>query len=232
MNLPDRPHALLLDAGNTLVFLDTHAVATLLAEASSSHVPTPEALLSALPHAMHDYEQALQQGQSHTTGWPVFMTALLVNAGLASPRAEELVPWLWKKHLERNLWRRVPDDVRSGLVALQSCGIRLGVISNSEGHIKALLTQLDLAHHFEVIVDSGVEGVRKSDPAIFQFALERMGVRADNAVYVGDLPEVDVLAARAAGLQGVLNDRFDLFPHSELPRIRTLGELAHAWTST
>ena len=49
-------------------------------------------------------------------------------------------------------------------------------------------------------------GVEKPDPRIFRIALERAGVAATEAVYVGDLYSIDVVGARAAGLSAILMD--------------------------
>jgi putative hydrolase of the HAD superfamily len=72
--------------------------------------------------------------------------------------------------------------------------------------LAVLLERVGLAAHFEVVLDSQLEGVQKPDPEIFRRALERMGIAAGRALYAGDIPEIDVLGARAAGMSGVLID--------------------------
>ena len=52
----------------------------------------------------------------------------------------------------------------------------------------------------ECVIDSGAVGVSKPDPRIFQIALDAIGVAAADAWYVGDMPGIDVVGARAAGL--------------------------------
>lgn len=49
-------------------------------------------------------------------------------------------------------------------------------------------------------------GVEKPDPRIFHLGLREAGVAPAGAVYAGDLCSVDVLGARAAGLDGILLD--------------------------
>ena len=73
--------------------------------------------------------------------------------------------------------------------------------------------------------DSHLVGVLKPDPAIFRIALERMSLEAGRTVFVGDMPEIDVKGAKAAGIVPILLDRHDL--HTEVPsaRIRSLDEL-------
>jgi 2-haloacid dehalogenase len=53
------------------------------------------------------------------------------------------------------------------------------------------------------IVVSGTEGVAKPDPAIFELAVARTGLRAEDLVFVDD-KEKNVAAAIEAGLDGIL----------------------------
>lgn len=91
--------------------------------------------------------------------------------------------------------------VRAALEALRGRGLRLALVSNGAAkHQREKLERSGLGDLFEVVVISGEVGVRKPDPAIFQLALERLGVAAGEALSVGDDPERDVEAARQAGL--------------------------------
>jgi putative hydrolase of the HAD superfamily len=109
-------------------------------------------------------------------------------------------------------------------------GIRLGVVSNSEGHIEALLQHVGLGVHLELVVDSALEGVHKPDPEIFRRALTRLGVEPRQAIYVGDIPAVDVGGARAAGMEGVLIDAFGHHrDYADAPRVESVAELVGWW---
>ena len=63
------------------------------------------------------------------------------------------------------------------------------------------------------------------DPAIFELALERAGVRAVDATYVGDVPAFDVDPPRALGMHAVLLDRRGRYPEHAGPRIGDLRML-------
>jgi putative hydrolase of the HAD superfamily len=120
---------------------------------------------------------------------------------------------------------RLFSDVEETLGALANDGYEIGLISNFEEWLELLLEHLGVTRSFEVRVISGVEGVEKPDPAIFRLALERAGVEASEAVYVGDSLEFDVEPATAVGMLGVLLDRRDRYPEATCPRIGSLGEL-------
>jgi putative hydrolase of the HAD superfamily len=57
---------------------------------------------------------------------------------------------------------------------------------------------------FELVVDSGFEGVRKPDPEIYRRTVERLGdgVAAENCLFVDDV-EVNVAAARELGMRAI-----------------------------
>lgn len=63
------------------------------------------------------------------------------------------------------------------------------------------------------------------DPRIFRLALDALAVSAGESVYVGDIYDVDVVGARAAGMEGVLYDRWGAFGDLAVRRIERLSEL-------
>jgi putative hydrolase of the HAD superfamily len=77
----------------------------------------------------------------------------------------------------------------------------------SAGQQHAKLTTLDLADRSEFVITSEDLGVGKPDPIAFLTACDRLGLPAREVVHVGDAPNLDVTAARAAGLHAVLIDR-------------------------
>jgi putative hydrolase of the HAD superfamily len=89
----------------------------------------------------------------------------------------------------------------------------LGIITNGKGEFQQrTINALGIAHHFKAILISEIEGVRKPDAEIFHRALSRLCCEPAEAIYVGDNPEADVRAARAAGLKAIWkrNDAFAL----------------------
>ncbi len=118
----------------------------------------------------------------------------------------------------------VYDDVRPTLDALRAQGCRLAVVSNWDSRLPGLLERLDLARYFEVIGVSHLEGVEKPDPALFLRVLERMGSTPDQALHVGNLPDEDLAGARAAGIDGLLVDRWNRLDdsHATIPDLSSL----------
>ncbi len=146
------------------------------------------------------------------------------NAALLDAAAE----LLWKRHLENNLWSRVLGGVPQALGRLNAAGVRLAVVSNSEGTVEAMLRDVGLRQQFEVVVDSWAVGITKPDPRIFHHALTTLNVAPGDAVMVGDSPTADVGGAAAAGIRGALLDPFDLHPATAAPRYPDFAAFADA----
>jgi putative hydrolase of the HAD superfamily len=88
------------------------------------------------------------------------------------------------------------------------------------------MDRIGLSSYVTCIVDSCDVGVEKPDPRIFRIALEASGARPETTIHVGDMYQVDVVGARAAGLRAVLLDEMGLHDGIDCPRVRSLTELA------
>jgi len=123
---------------------------------------------------------------------------LAIELGLDETLAADLESSFRNSYMRRC---EVADDTWTTLRALRSAGQKLGVITNGPTNWQmAKLEALGMADVFDVVLVSETEGVSKPDPRIFARALERIGVAADMAMFVGDHPEIDVAGARDAGL--------------------------------
>ena len=100
-------------------------------------------------------------------------------------------------------WTLYPE-ARGALEALRREGCRLGVISNWDSRLPALLSSLDLDDHFEAVTYSAAERIEKPHPAIFDAALRALEADPSRAFHVGDRLEEDYLGAREAGLRALL----------------------------
>lgn len=132
---------------------------------------------------------------------------LLGHLGIEPARRRAAAEGLRALDQARRLWTLVPADAPATLAALRARGLRLGVLSNSDGSITWKLHHEGLGRFFDRVLDSHVEGISKPDPALFRRAVARLEADPARTLYVGDLYSIDVVAAGLAGLQGVLIDR-------------------------
>src|SRR5262249_33612710 len=94
-----------------------------------------------------------------------------------------------------------------------------------DGRVNESLTLAELASHFEFLIDSHHVGCSKPDKAIFQLAVDRLGLAPSHAAYVGDSYGYDVVGAQRAGLVPILVDRSGAYGGAGVARIRSLNEL-------
>jgi putative hydrolase of the HAD superfamily len=154
-----------------------------------------------------------------------YLEALFTGAGVPAARMHEVASTLQRLHQEWHLWCRTMAGTTEALDRLRAAGLRLGIVSNSDGRVEEALAAAGIRDRFEVVLDSAVVGVEKPDPAIFRAALTALGIAPEEALYVGDLYEVDVVGARAAGIEAVLLLP-DGAPGPECRRVESLVALA------
>lgn len=101
------------------------------------------------------------------------------------------------------------EDVLPTLNRLQQMNLKMGIISNWDTPLHAMVEELGLAPYFEVVVASHDQRVRsaKPDAAIFEYALNAVGVSPKETIHVGDSFEADIMGAHAAGIRAILLDR-------------------------
>ncbi|MEM3577311.1 MAG: HAD-IA family hydrolase [Candidatus Bathyarchaeia archaeon] len=86
-----------------------------------------------------------------------------------------------------------------------SCEYKLGLVSNFTYApvIYAGLRKLDINKFFNAVLVSEEVGWRKPHAKIFEEALKRLGVKAQEAIYVGDSPQEDIKGAKEIGLKTI-----------------------------
>jgi putative hydrolase of the HAD superfamily len=93
---------------------------------------------------------------------------------------------------------------RGKLLARLASRYRLGIVSNFYGNLAAACAEAGIERNFSVLVDSTDIGAGKPDAKIFQAALDRLRVRPDETVFIGDSMARDMAGARALGMRHVL----------------------------
>ena len=224
---------MLFDAGETLVhpspsFPELFA-AVLLRE---GHVRDPDEVVAASSTVYERFSEAARQVELWTTSaersrvfWLDVYERML--RALDLPGGNGLRDVLYREFTDLGNYAMF-DDVVPALDALERTGTTIGIVSNFEMWLEDLLERLGVRERFSVRVISGVEGVEKPDPAIYRLALDRAGVDAADAAFVGDNPEFDVAPAAALGMTPVLIDRRGRHPDAAGLRVTDLRELVPA----
>ena len=107
-------------------------------------------------------------------------------------------------------------DVITGLGRLRERGLILAVISNMNQTSELLCEEMNLTGHVDFAVTSGETGFEKPDSRIFQVALLKAGVLAEEAVFIGDQLDSDIRGAQNAGMHPILMDRYGGHSHYQI----------------
>jgi putative hydrolase of the HAD superfamily len=131
----------------------------------------------------------------------------------ASDLSHELPPEKWNQlptflaEMHRSLSRirlQLYPNVRQVLEGLRENYALAAVTNALSAYSLPELRAVGLADLFNPVIVSGDFGYRKPDSRLFEQALHGLGVRADQALFVGNDLEEDVAGARAVGLRTVL----------------------------
>jgi HAD superfamily hydrolase (TIGR01509 family) len=226
---------LFLDAGNTLISMNYEWVA---AELGDFGVRTSAELLRRAEARARPATSARVAGARSGDDYDLFvfhLTQMLEGLdGTERERAPpdaptfvtELAARLKKPGQDYRLWSWVLPGVPGALEKLHALGMRLAVVSNSDGTVRRALEELGLATHLHAVFDSRIVGFEKPDPRFFVHALQTSGATAARTVHVGDMYYQDVQGSRAAGLHSVLLDPYGDWQVTDCVRCRDLPELA------
>ena len=223
MSLPKKIETVLLDAGGVLLDLDYRYLRRLCRAHGTQ--TTEEDLSRHEAVARVDVHKAVTSGGRVSDMWRDYFHFILGHVGVPVDNQPEIIDSLWEAHQRFGLWTVAIADAVETVDELKKAGYRIGVVSNAEGRVAEDLDGAGYRGMFETVVDSHRVGVEKPDPKIFRIALERMGVGPENAIYVGDVPAVDVAGARAAELTPLLLDRHELYADHDVKRLGAIGDL-------
>jgi putative hydrolase of the HAD superfamily len=134
--------------------------------------------------------------------YPALVRRLLAEEGIAVTD-EELDSFLEAEHAAWQPARMLATTTHALLEALRDRDLRVGLVSNALDPPHLLhrdLEQMGVAQRLDVAVFSSEVGWRKPHPAIFERALEAIGVEPAATLFVGDTLATDVAGARALGM--------------------------------
>jgi putative hydrolase of the HAD superfamily len=161
--------------------------------------------------------------------YPQLVRRLLGDFGVALDDGE-LDRFLEAEHDAWEPARRLAANTHPLLEALRERGLKLGLVSNAFDPGWLLhrdLEHLGLAQRLDFSVFSSEVGMRKPHPAIFERALEALGVAPENALFVGDRLFEDIRGSAELGMTTVqaLWYRADEHPDGAEPDYQAFTQL-------
>lgn len=154
----------------------------------------PDAEFEAIVNPIH----ALERGEIEVPHFEEMLAAELTQRTGAPVSADGLLGRMFDEFEHSH-------DMNALVRRAREAGIRTALLSNSWGDFypRDLWDGM-----FDEVVISGEVGMRKPEPEIFHLTLERMGLTADECVFVDDLPH-NITAAARLGIVGVRHVAYD-----------------------
>jgi len=217
------------DMGGTLVFPDPVRISA----AFNSHLGmrvTKEQCFEAIHAATIVLDRQLENpSQKPEDWWIQYFNAILTHCSPGKMPSKDVRAAVFEalraEHKTRNLWSSVAPETEELLNWLADEGFVLGIISNSDGRVKAQLREASLIDRFEFVLDSHEVGVEKPDARIFKMALDASGMNPGEALYIGDFVHIDGIGASRAGLSALIIDPLGQRAGWGFPTVRSLGEV-------
>ena len=173
-------------------------------------------LVDSVPDLAYCIDEMLKQlgmpsrGEESVRHWVGNGVERLVKRGLLNQMDGEPDQQLYEKALPifRELYAEntskrshLYEGVKEGLDYMQQSGYRLGCVTNKAAEFTLpILKDLGIQDYFEVTICGDDTPRKKPDPLPLLTAAERMSIKPENSMMLGD-SQSDVKAARAAGFQ-------------------------------
>ena len=161
--------------------------------------------------------------------WTEYTKRRLLALNLSLEQSTEFAPKV-SRHMGESYKPEsiVPEDVQRVLPQLREAGYVMAVISNRDRPFQDVLDSLGLSEFFDFSLAAGDVDIYKPEPGIFDHALHRANLIAQETVYVGDNYFADVIGSRRAGLQPILYDPDGIFSDVDCTIIKSFDELQSA----
>ena len=104
----------------------------------------------------------------------------------------------------------------------------LHIITNGFEEIQHVKLEFaGLTKYFDCLITSEQAGSKKPDAGIFYYAMDQAGANAEESLMIGDDLDVDIIGARAVGMDTLLFDPFDSYAKVEDPtqRVNKISEI-------
>ncbi len=197
--------AVLFDAVGTLIEPDPPVVETYHAAGLRFGSSLPAETIRLRFRSALARQEALDAQSSHRTSearelarWRAIVAEVFDDV----PDIEALFQTLWRHFAEPGHWR-VHDDAAECWQRLAESGFFLGIASNFDARLEAICQGHELLAGRTCFISSHI-GYKKPAPEFFRFIEQRLELRPDEILLVGDDLENDYLAAQAAGWQALL----------------------------
>jgi putative hydrolase of the HAD superfamily len=145
----------------------------------------------------------LELGEAFWTKWDLRMLQALGITEKADSLAEKINESWWD-YAQLEFY----PDVMKTLNQLKAMNVKTGIVTNGlKKDFEQILGKLDAMAYFDVIVGIDSCNRAKPDKEIFIYAVQKLQVKPEETIFIGDSVEKDYEGAKSAGLKPLLIDR-------------------------
>lgn len=105
-----------------------------------------------------------------------------------------------RKESKISCFQNMHPEIIPMLAGLKSAGCKIGLITNCFSEEQEVIRDSVLLPYFDVPLLSCEVGLKKPDPAIFKLSMEKLGVKPEECLYVGDGGTQELETALAVGM--------------------------------
>ena len=197
--------AVLFDLGNTLVYQQPHEPFQKILQANGVF-KSMEEIREAFEKCSREFDsEKYEELPSHEfyVRWNMTILKYLGITRSVRRLAAE-IDRQWFNFSEVYVYPEVKDSLRR----LKQMGLKLGLVTGGyELDIEQILPRAGLAEFFAVCVGCDTVGKKKPSSEAFKHALKKLGVKPNEAIFVGDSLEDDYFGAKKVGMKAVLIQR-------------------------
>jgi HAD superfamily hydrolase (TIGR01509 family) len=205
--------------------------------------PPLESLIEAVEGYFAEWEETWRQDRSIVTQAPTtdFVATALAKLGVRAPAGPlaEFTDAILQVSVGTAVVEPPEPGMPEALAGLRALGLRLGCVSNAfmgASTLHQIMVERGLGEHLEMTISSCEFGYRKPHPSIYEAAVERMGVTAEEVIFVGDRVEQDVVGPAKLGMRTVLTLQYreedpalaEATPDAVIQHLRELPDVARA----
>jgi putative hydrolase of the HAD superfamily len=137
--------------------------------------------------------------------WKELVSRTMQEAGYKITPFDAYFDHVYETFARPGIWELFPD-VPAVLADLRQLRIRLGIISNFDRRLYAVLGHLNVREAFENVIISSEIGASKPSSRIFLEAVQRFHVDPSEILHIGDDVELDEKGAQAVGCKAFVVD--------------------------
>jgi putative hydrolase of the HAD superfamily len=104
-------------------------------------------------------------------------------------------------------WLFTPDDLyqdsKAAIAALKSTGVKIGIVANQPASVVESLKADQIYDLIDFLGVSAIVGIEKPNPAIFELAISKLALPANQIIHIGNRIDTDVLPAKKLGMKTV-----------------------------